>query len=302
MCPRRRYAEVVKTGEELAKFGGMLAESTVQTPVAILRSYDMLWSIERQPGAAGFRYDDHCFEVYCAIKRTGHGCDFVDIDGDLAKYKVVFAPCLCLADKGLADKLDAFAQGGGTVVFTPQSGARTPNNTMWAYPRPGALAAMAGLTVDEVRSYHHGQTETIEPVGGTPHIPAANVETWVEVLACKEAQPIAQFGEGRLKEKCAAARNTRGQGAVYYLGVYLPPDALAAFAAAVLPAFPISKIPPGVEVTRRVGKQGSFLFIMNHGAQSQTVTLPKALPELITGDTVGPEVKIARNGILVFKT
>lgn len=299
---RRRYAEISKTAQEVAKFGNLFAGSTVDTPAAILRSYPLLWSVERQPGAAGFHYDDHCYEIYRAVKRTGHNCDFVNIDGDLSKYKVVFAPCLCLVDKKLADKLDAFAQAGGTVVFTPQSGARTPSNTMWAYPRPGALTAMAGLTVEEVRPYHHGQTEAIEPAGDKSPVPAATVAKWVEVLACKEAQPIAQFAGGRIKEKCAAARNARGKGTVYYLGVYLPAEAMAAFAAAVLPAFPIANIPENVEITRRTGKQGSYVFVINHGNQSEVITLPHALVELITGEKAGPEVKIARNGVLIFKT
>ncbi|HPJ97941.1 MAG TPA: beta-galactosidase trimerization domain-containing protein, partial [Candidatus Hydrogenedentes bacterium] len=268
--------------------------------VAILRNYAMLWSIERQPGALGFHYDEHCYEIYRAVKRSGHGCDFVDITSDLAKYAVVFAPCACLADKALADRLDAFAQAGGTVVLTPQSGARTPANTMWAYPRPGAFVAMAGLTVEEVRPYHHGQTETLEPAGGQSPVPAATVEKWVEVLACREAQPIAQFADGALKGKCAAARNARGKGAVYYLGVYLPAGALEAFAAVVLPPFPITAIPPGVEITRRTGKQGSFLFVINHADQPQTLALPKAYPELLTGETLGPEVTLEANQVRVF--
>ena len=298
---RRRYREVAETGAELAKLGAALAGTAVQTPVAILRNYAMLWSAERQPGAPGFHYDAHCYEIYRAVKRTGHGCDFVDIGSDLGRYAVVFAPCACLADKALADRLDAFAQAGGTVVLTPQSGARTPTNTMWAYPRPGAFVAMAGLTVEEVRPYHHGQTETIEPAGGQSPVPAATVGKWVEVLACREAQPVAQYAGGALKGACAATRNVRGKGAVYYLGVYLPPTALEGFAAAVLPPFPVGALPPDVEVTRRTGKQGSFLFVINHSKQPQTVTLPKAFPELLTGGTLGPEVRLEGNKLLIFK-
>ena len=119
---------------------------------------------------------------------------------------------------------------------------------------------------------------------------------------CIRDRPVAQFAGGRLKEKCAAARNACGKGMVYYLGVYLPAEAMAAFAAAVLPAFPIADIPENVEIARRTGKQGSYMFVINHGSQSEVITLPQALAELITGEKAGPEVKIARNGVLIFKT
>ncbi|HPC15158.1 MAG TPA: beta-galactosidase [Candidatus Hydrogenedentes bacterium] len=299
--PRRRYAEVRKTAEEFIKVAPELEGTQVEVRVALIRHFDTLWSFERQPGVAGFHYDGHCFEMYRAIKQNGHNCDIVNADADFTRYRVVVAPSLALADDALAKRLHAFADAGGTVVFTPQSGVRTPANAMWDRSRPGPLAPLVGATVDEVRPYYHGQTNEIAFRQGVLAGQTCSVGTWVEILHAAGAETVAEFRDEPFAGKPAITCNTVGKGKVYYLGVFLPNPVLKAFLGGILPEFPMKDIPDGVEVTMRRGKQGRIVFVLNNTRERQTLTLPGQFPDLLSGETVGPKITLARNGVLVLK-
>ncbi|HOZ46979.1 MAG TPA: beta-galactosidase [Candidatus Hydrogenedentes bacterium] len=299
--PRRRYAEVRRTGEEIAGIASRLEGRTVRAYVALIRSFEVLWSFERQPAAPGFRYDEHCLDLYHAVKRVGHGCAVVDTDADIADYRVVLAPALSIVGPVLKAKLEAYVKAGGTLVLTPQSGARTPTNAMLDMPRPGLLADLAGLTVEEIRPYHHGQQDTIRFVQGPLKDETCAVGSWVEWLECDGADVFAEYTNGIGASKPAIACNTLGQGRVLYLGVMLPRDVLARFLADILPDFPIKGIPEGVEVTRRRADDGRLIFLINHTAHRKRLVLPGRFPELLTGERVGPKVTIGANGVLVLQ-
>ncbi|MDQ1256362.1 MAG: beta-galactosidase, partial [Candidatus Hydrogenedentes bacterium] len=211
------------------------------------------------------------------------------------------APCLALVDEVLAQRLDTYVQAGGTLVLTPQSGVRTVTNLMSDKTRPGLLAGMAGITVEEVRPYHHGQTHALKFLPEALSDMACNVGTWVEVLKCGTAQPLAEYGDKPVAGKPAITVNKHGNGTVYYMGVLLPQEALIRFLGSILPSFPIKNIPEGVEVTQRRTEQGSFVFILNHSRERQEVALPGQFSEMLSGETVGPKVAIGANGVLILK-
>jgi beta-galactosidase len=297
--PRRRYGEIRKIGEEFEKAAPFIEGTAVETRIAMIRNFDNLWAIERQPGASGFSYDRHCYEIYRAIKQHGWACDIVDVDTDLCGYRIVFAPCLTLLDEKTAARLDAFAQAGGVVVFTPQSGARTLENKMSDKTRPGLLAALTGVTVEEVRPYHHGQTNTVEFTQGKLARTQCAVGTWVEILQCGEAVPVAEFRDETFAGKPAITCNARGKGKAYYMGVLLPAPTLRDFLSDILPEFPIKDIPVGVEAILRGGAR-RLVFLLNNTSERQGLTLPGQFRDILSGETVGPKVILARNGVLVL--
>ncbi len=299
--PRRRFGEVRKTAEEFVKAAPEIEGTRIDTRIALIRHFDTLWSLDKQPGATGFRYDTHCFEMYRAVKQNGHACDIINVDADFGRYRVILAPCLSLVDEALAARLTAFVEAGGTLILTPQSGARTMANTMSDKTRPGLLAALAGVTIEEVRPYHHGQTQEIGFARGNLVAQTCSVGTWVEILNATTAQAMAEYRDEAFAGKPAIACNAQGQGKVYYMGVYLPPKTLKDFLAEILPEFPVKDIPEGVEVAQRRGQNGRLVFVINNTRERQTVTLPGQFPDLLSGETVGPKVVLARNGVLLLK-
>jgi beta-galactosidase len=299
--PRKRYSEVALTGQEFARIGPQLEGTRVEAKIGMIRSFDCLWSIERQPGAPGFHYDQHCFEMYRVAKRKGHACDMLNVDADFSKYKVLLAPCLTMVDDGLAKSIKAFVKAGGTLVLTPQSGARNFNNTLLDTPRPGPLAKLAGVTVEEVRVYHHGQTSEITFARGPLIAEICKVGGWSEVLRCSSAESIAEYRDGAIAGKTAISRNAVGNGQVYYLGVNPPREILERIVDDFLPELPIKNVPPSVEVTQRKGPAGRFVFILNHSGERQTISLPGQIMDLLTEEKVGPEITLSANGVLILR-
>ncbi|MBM3288958.1 MAG: hypothetical protein FJY92_02280 [Candidatus Hydrogenedentes bacterium] len=300
-APRRRYKEILRTGEEFGKAAPELDGLAIEAKVALLRSFDSRWSSEAQPGLPGYHYDDHCFDLYRAVKRTGHACDMIDPESDWKKYSTILAPGLSVVNDALAARLEKFVKDGGTLVLTPQSGSRENTNAMTTIPRPGLFAALVGAAVEEIVVAPGDAPQTINFARGALIAQTCKVRSWFEVLEPMGAEPIAEFLDGRLKGKPAIVRRGVGNGQAIYAGVYLPREVLDPFIAEYLPEFPMKDIPDGVEVVQHKGDKGRVVFVLNHTGERQAVKLPGKFPDLITGETVGPTVTISANGILVLK-
>ncbi|NUM55940.1 MAG: beta-galactosidase [Candidatus Hydrogenedentes bacterium] len=299
--PRRRYKEVLRTGDEFAKVGRELEGVAIEAKVALMRSFDSRWSSESQPGLPGFHHDDHCFDLYRAVKRKGHVCDTIDPDAEIKKYSVVIAPCLTVVDDALVARLEKYVKEGGTLILTPQSGSRETTNAMTTIPRPGLFAALAGATIEEIIVAPGDAPQTLNFARGALIAQTCKVRSWFEVIEPIGAEPIAEYLDGRLKGKPAIVRRGVGNGQVIYIGVYLPRETLELFIGEHLPDFPMKEIPDGVEVVQHKGEKGRIVFVLNHTGERQHLKLPGTFPDLITGETVGPSVTISANGILVLK-
>ncbi|MCC6793639.1 MAG: beta-galactosidase [Candidatus Hydrogenedentes bacterium] len=300
-APRRRYKEILRTGEEFAKIGPALDGLTIEAKVALMINFDSRWSSEAQPGLPGFHYDDHCFDLYRTVKRSGNACDVIDSDAELKKYTTVIAPCLSVIDDALAARLEKYVKEGGTLILTPQSGSREITNAMTTIPRPGLLAALIGATVEEIVVAPSDAPQTLNFARGAMIAQTCKVRSWFEVLEILGAEPVAEYLEGRLKGKAAIVRRGVGNGQVIYMGAYLPREVLEPFMREYLPDFPMKEIPEGVEVVQQKGEKTRIVFVLNHTGERQNVKLPGSFPDLITGETVGPSVTISANGILILK-
>ena len=217
-APRRRYKEVLRTGGEFAKVGPELEGMAIEAKVAIVRSFDARWSSEAQPGLAGFHYDDHCFDVYRAVKRTGHACEMIDPDSEIKKYVVIIAPGLSVVDDAMVSRLEKYVKDGGTLILTAQSGSREITNAMTTIPRPGLFAALVGATIEEIVVAPADAPQTLNFARGALIAQTCKVRSWFEVLELMGAEPIAEYLDGRLWESlsCAApSAMARSSGGAY---------------------------------------------------------------------------------------
>ena len=297
---RDRYKEARRIGGEFFNIAPGLGKATVSPCVAILRDCEQLWSCELQPAAPDFDYDRHCFELYGIIRRLGHNCAFAGAASDWTGYTVLLAPALRVVDVELLDKLSAFIKEGGVVVFTPQSGTRTSFNALHPSTSPGLLLELAGAMVQEVRPLY-GRSETIAFSRGGLIAQRCNVTGWTEVLECLKAEALAEYSEGRLAGKPVISRREYGLGHAIYMGAYLPPETMRIFLADILPRARVRNVPEGVEVTERSIEDRRFLFIMNHLDERAQITLEEAGVDIISGEKVGPAIRLAPNGVLLLE-
>jgi beta-galactosidase len=298
--PRRRFKEVMLTGDEFKKIGPEIENTRIDAKVALVRGYDALWSYEGEEHGDRPDYEEELAEVFRAVTRTGNACDVISPRADFKNYSIVLAPALTVIDDDTARRFEDFARNGGTLIFTPQSGSREISNARMSIPLPGLLAPLAGATIDEL-IIGHGPAAEISFARGSLIAQKCTVAHWMEILELIDAESWAEYLDGRLKGKCAISRRSVGKGQVIYMGVHLPFETLRAFIGEYLPDFPMKEIPEGVEVIQRKGEKGRLIFVLNHSGERQNLKLPGQFPDLLTGEIVGPGVTISANGILVLK-
>ena len=66
---------------------------------------------------------------------------------------------------------------------------------------------------------------------------------------------------------------------------------------------PIMETPDGIEVTRRVNKNGTFVFLLNHGEESQVMAMPFAGTDLLGGKSYeeGDALTLEAKGVAIVK-
>ena len=83
--------------------------------------------------------------------------------------------------------------------------------------------------------------------------------------------------------------NTLGSGKAVYIGADLDGASLARVLrtlSGLAGVEPPLEVPPGVEVTVRRAGDKQWIFVLNHIAVSQSVSIPKTFTDLLTGKHV----------------
>ncbi len=284
--PATGYNELLAMRDERAEMAAIAAGEPA-AEVALLLDYNDVWALQIQPHRQGFSYQRHLFLFYRALVKQGIPADIVSPDADLNRYKVVVAPSAFLADDALADRLAAFAQAGGTVLFGVRSGFKTPSNIVTDQPLPGTLRGLAGATVSDFGSLLPGIGYGLETQLPGLTGPAA---CWVEALAPdSDTAALARYADGPFAGAAALTERAVGRGRALYLGWY-PTEAQAAAIMAYLAeqarvARLADHLPAGVIAARR----GPVTLLLNFTDGLQAVRVAGAAVE------VGPrDVRVLR--------
>ncbi len=296
------FKEVRRTSDELTKVLPKLKNTRVEPKIAMLIQRDADLTVTNATAFPDPGADSVDRDWYEAIKQIGHGCDIVSPGCPLESYKLVLAPWLPFVDDELAEQLEQYVKGGGRLILGPGSGTRTVSNTFQHVAAPGLLLPIAGATIEETLNIPPDEPMTINFARGALIAQRAVVSGRVDVLDRMTSQAVGEYVGSRFAGKAAITRYELEKGEVHYVGAHLPQDTLCAFLTEVAPDYPMKKIPEGVEITERRGKDKRIVFILNHTPDRQTVTLPKACLDLLANEKVGPEVTLSANGVLILRS
>ena len=128
--PNRCFAELARTGAELARYAETLDGLEPDADVALVYSYDSKYALSFKPplrvegkGEADRgsyqRIFDACYRAFFEARAQ------VDVLGegqDWERYAVVVAPGLYIASDDVVDRMLSYARGGGHLVLTFRSG------------------------------------------------------------------------------------------------------------------------------------------------------------------------------------
>jgi beta-galactosidase len=284
--PGRRYTEIARMGAELGRVGERISGTQFRAPVAMLLSYDSRFAFDIQPNNPGYSYPEHFHDIYRTFHSRNIPVDVIAPTDDLSGYQLVLAPPLYVLPEALAANLESYVREGGTLVCFFRSGVKDEANAVVNRPLPGLLTDVCGVEVVEYDSLPLGAQNGLEwslpeLAGAVPGVARA----WADVLAATSAEVVARYTEDYYAGQPAITRNRYGKGSAIYVGTIgdaATHATLADWLIAQAGVAPPLIAPPGVEVTARTDGSGRLLFVLNHTATTQELTLDRAYRNLLS--------------------
>ncbi len=280
------YSEAQQIGREFAKAGPALAGTTIKSEVAILHSYDSRWAIQWQKHNQKYDPVAELVSYYRPLRAISQSLDVISPAAPLDQYKLVVAPGLNVLSGDAATHLMEYVRQGGHLVLGQRSAMKDNDNGLQTERQPGPLADLLGGRVDQ----YYALTDPV-PVNGRWGLHKGSL--WAELLSTKAAdvEVLARYGKsnGWLDGQPAAISRKVGKGRITYIGAWLDEAGMAAAAkwmtevSGVKPA--LGPVPEGVEVNPRYGEHGVVYILVNLSKTVQTITLPKALQDVLAGGT-----------------
>ncbi len=237
---------------------------------------------------------------YAPLHARNVAVDLARPDADLSAYRIVLAPHLYMVRPGVAENLERFVAGGGTLVMSFFSGIADERDHILLGGYPAPFRALLGLCVEEFDPYVPGQSNTLVTADGATY----RCDLWSDVIDLEGAEAIATFAHDFYAGRPAVTRHRFGQGLAYYVGTRPEAAYLATLLGRVCNeagVAPPLEAPRGVEVTRRLNENGSFLFLLNHNTAPTPLTLPRPGHDLLTDTPLAGTIVMEPYGVIVLK-
>lgn len=300
--PAPVYAEIQQVGDEFDKAGPALAGTSPHAQVAIVESYDSRWAIEFQKHSEKFNPVTELIAFYRPLRDQAQSVDIVSPDAPLDGYKIVEAPALNVLPQNIAVRLIAYVKQGGHLVLGPRSGMKDEYDALNPQRQPGPLVDLLGGSVTQFYAL-----DTNVPVSGDLGSGTANV--WAETLTATspETKVLMRYGaaNGWLDGQPAMLERHMGEGTITYIGAWLDPQLMSTLTTSWLHQADVQPIvpntPDGVEVCERSGDGKTVLILINHSTESQQVTLPSEMTDLLADRGRVSSVELQKYGVAVLR-
>jgi beta-galactosidase len=270
----RVFREVSELGVELERLGDATLGATTPARIAVLFDWNNWWAIDDAVGPIKQKeYVATVRKHYRALWRRNAPVDVVFSDSDLSGYDVLVAPMLHMIKPGLAERIEALVERGGTFVATYFSGVVDEADLAFE-GYPGPLRSVLGVRVEETDALYDGQTNQIVMADGGASYACGRL---CDIIHSEGARVLATYGEDFYAGTPALTENAFGKGSAYYIASdpeerFL--DDLYGRILAVQGIAPLLDTPAGVEVALRETASRRLLFVLNHGAEARSVALP----------------------------
>jgi len=306
----RVFREVAEVGQLLEKLDAVIG-TTTRPEVALIFDWENRWALADAQGLLNDGdkgYTATCLRHYQAFWKRGFPVDVIDMEQPLDGYRLVIAPMLYLLRPGVAERIRAFVESGGTFVTTYWSGIVDENDLCFLGGFPGPLRPLLGVWAEEI--------DTLTPVDKNSILPMAGnalgltgeytVFDLCDLIHAESATVLATYGADFYAGRPALTVNRCGQGTAYYMAARGEQRFLDDFyrqLAVSLKLRPVidADLPPGVSVHHRGNGQREFVFVMNFTPEQVTVNLDRrAYTDLVVGDPVGKQIELAPYGARIL--
>jgi beta-galactosidase len=273
----RVWREVLELGRTLQALREVVG-TTVRHDVALVFSWESWWAADAQNRPSLLvGYLEQVHAAYGALRAAGIGVDVVAPGAPLDGYRMVVVPHLHLVRDEHAAVVERFVADGGHALVTFFSGIVDEDDRVRLGGYPGAFREMLGVVVDEFHPLQAGETVRLDD--------GATATLWTEQLRTVGAKAVSHYTDGPLPGTPAVTRNDHGEGTAWYVATALDPQHATALVSEVAHTAGVTPLPGArrdVDVVRRTGESGSYLFVINHSQDA--VDVPVSGYELTQGE------------------
>lgn len=302
----RTFREVAALGAEFDAVGNALLGARTPARVALLFDWDSWWARELTDGhSRHLRYLDVALAHHRALWDAGAQVDVVPVTARIEGYDVVVVPTLEMAKGDIAERLEAVARRGGSVVITAMSGRVDEDVLAFRADPPGPFADLAGVRVAETDARFPGELNPVTLAAAGSEC-ATSGEHVFELLEAAGADVVGTYGSDFYAGTPAVTRNHVGEGEVWYIGTALDGAGLDWVHRGVLARHDLLgpyADHPGLEYAVRTVGDRRFEFLLNHSGEAVEVPAASAGTVLVTGDRVegGQLLQLPPTGVLVLE-
>lgn len=292
----RVFREAAALGRELEALGGLTLGARTKARTAIVFDWDNWWATGLSAGPSeAVSYTDEVYHYYRALQELYIPADIVGVDDELAGYALVIAPMLYMCKEGFDEKIREFVRAGGTFLTTYFSGYVEEHDLVVTGGYPGRLRDILGIWVEESDALPiHGEDSGHSFSYQGQSYPA---EVLCDLLHLEGAESLGVYENDFYAGMPAVTRNSFGGGAAYYMATRSNRLFYKGFLKRILEECGIEplveEIPKkeedkaagslAVEAALRENANGSFLFLLNHGDEEESVRLKRPGRDLLGG-------------------
>jgi beta-galactosidase len=277
----RVFREVAEVGHDFRKLDE-LSGSRADAEVALIYDWENDWAIS---GAQGPRNRDRNYrktveDLHRPFWRRGISADVIDSTVDFSHYKLLLAPMLYMLRPGVAERITAFVEAGGTFVATYLTGIADESDLCFLGGFPGPLRPVLGLWIEEtdVLQDHHEQTVVFgegTPLSGRTY----KARHYCDIVRNEGARVLATYGEQFYTGTPALTENHYGEGRAFYIASRNDANFNDDFVEQLIESCDLrrpieTEIPEGVSVQMRANATQEWIFVLNFNAYSQKIMLP----------------------------
>jgi beta-galactosidase len=276
--------------------------STVRAKVAFVYDWEARWGLEHAagPDIRNRAYDRMCEEHYLPFWQNGVSVDVLGSHRDFSGYRLLVTPQLFMLKPGVADRIRAFVDRGGTWVGTVYSGYTDQHNRCFLGGFPGGgLNDVLGIWNEEFDVLGDGVTRRVHRVRESLGLGETLVAREVcELLWLRGATTLASYDEDFYAGQPALTVNEFGRGRAYYHASRFDEATLLAFYTGLieelgLPRHVPNGAPTGVLVQQRSSGSRHFLFLINFNTERVSVDIgPDRRTNVLSGGRIADSVEL----------
>lgn len=303
----RVFRECAELGRELAALGDTLLDAVADNQVALLFDIDTWNAVEITSGpSVDLDYLKQAQKYYKAFYDAHIGVDVISPLSDFSKYKLVIAPVLYMLKPGVAERLEAFVQNGGTFVTTFFSGIVDENDRVRLGGYPGELRRLLGIWVEEIDSLlpeMRNRMVVQESFG----MVQGEYECGLlcDLLHLEGAKALAGYGEDFYAGMPTLTVNEFGAGKAYYVAADAEERFLADLCQTLCTQTGIVSpfgADAGIELVQRRKDGAMYTFVLNHNKTAASIYLDKLeSTDLLTGRRQTGTVELGAHGVMILR-